>query len=693
MFTELLKIKSFKVKIIFSLAFLFFTFNVNPVSAATINRSISVPGNNLGLVSWYTFDGPDMYPNIRDRSGNGYHGDLFGQQSTTTVIGKLGQALSFDGIDDKVIVNHSTAFDLSDSTFSVWINHRSGSYGWQTFMAINTDEQSFAIQFDYLNIVGRCGIQGVMSIPTDGWHHIVWYISGSNYKVYVDGVEQASGGGCSASVDGYQFSLGNWQDNEWFNGLIDEVRVYSRVLSLNEIKGLYNSGSVKFGVAKAQGALATGLIGHWTFDGKNMISNVADSSGMENNGRLVTVTSTTTTAGVIGQAYVSPRDTSTNAYIDTGSNYIGTNSFSICFWAKMNTNSGNFLYNSQTIMTTNSSNRFGLTRDNTVSVAVSAVDAVVLNKWQHYCATSNTVSNTINLYLNGVLNGGADQSSGAPGVGATNVRLLGEGSGSTVDGAVDDMRIYNRVLSATEIKTLYNSSNSKFAVTPNSGKASLNSGLVGHWTFDGKNMISNVADSSGGGNNGRLVGFTSTTTAVGKIGQALFFDGDDDYINVSNSASLDNIWDGGGSVSFWVNPKSGGEAGAGFWLQNGFYALFASIGPGETGFEFDINWSGGDAKWRTITANLTFNKWHHVFMVYNSDSVANDPVLYVDGSIVSLTEIVTPTGTRTSDAGSSVQIGSNTAQSRTIDGLMDDVRVYNTSLSQSEIIKLYNLGR
>ena len=60
----------------------------------------------------------------------------------------------------------------------------------------------------------------------------------------------------------------------------------------------------------------------------------------------------------------------------------------------------------------------------------------------------------------------------------------------------------------------------------------LESGLVGHWTFDGKDMISNVADVSGQGNHGALQGQTSTTTAIGVIGQALDFDGSDDYVNV-----------------------------------------------------------------------------------------------------------------------------------------------------------------
>ena len=65
-----------------------------------------------------------------------------------------------------------------------------------------------------------------------------------------------------------------------------------------------------------------------------------------------------------------------------------------------------------------------------------------------------------------------------------------------------------------------------------SDASTLNSGLVGWWTFDGKNMAKNVADSSGNGNNGDMMNFTSTSSAEvpGKIGQALKFNGTSSYV-------------------------------------------------------------------------------------------------------------------------------------------------------------------
>jgi len=78
---------------------------------------------------------------------------------------------------------------------------------------------------------------------------------------------------------------------------------------------------------------------------------------------------------------------------------------------------------------------------------------------------------------------------------------------------------------------------------------SIDSGLVGHWTFDGKDMVSNVADVSGNGNHGSLLGQTSTTTTAGKVGQALEFDGSDDYVKVSDMGSPQQF-----TFSFWIDP-------------------------------------------------------------------------------------------------------------------------------------------
>ena len=70
-----------------------------------------------------------------------------------------------------------------------------------------------------------------------------------------------------------------------------------------------------------------------------------------------------------------------------------------------------------------------------------------------------------------------------------------------------------------------------------SGTPDINSGLQGWWTFDGQNLQSKVGDASGQGNTGYLTNFTSTTTIPGVLGQALLFNGTNQYV-ISNTSSL-----------------------------------------------------------------------------------------------------------------------------------------------------------
>jgi len=71
--------------------------------AGTIGKTTTPTGLEDGLVGHWTFDGPDMVNNVADVSGNGRHATLYYSNATTTFIGKIGQALNFDGIGDHIL--------------------------------------------------------------------------------------------------------------------------------------------------------------------------------------------------------------------------------------------------------------------------------------------------------------------------------------------------------------------------------------------------------------------------------------------------------------------------------------------------------------------------------------------------------------------------------------------------------------
>ena len=91
-----------------------------------------------------------------------------------------------------------------------------------------------------------------------------------------------------------------------------------------------------------------------------------------------------------------------------------------------------------------------------ITAATSAIGALSLSTWHHVLATRTSAGIT-NIYIDGSLSGSADQSSGTPVAGTTNTLIGNRAAGDrTFNGYIDDIKIYNRALSATEVLALYN---------------------------------------------------------------------------------------------------------------------------------------------------------------------------------------------------------------------------------------------
>ncbi|MEK7165200.1 MAG: LamG-like jellyroll fold domain-containing protein, partial [Patescibacteria group bacterium] len=110
--------------------------------------------------------------------------------------------------------------------------------------------------------------------------------------------------------------------------------------------------------------------------------------------------------------------------------------------------------------------------------------------------------------------------------------------------------------SADEIRQIYNGGAVKINSSQNSR---LTNGLVGMWSFNGADLTTTTStDVSGSGNNGTLAGPTGAQNkpqpVIGKIGQALNFDGTDDYVSIPDANSLDIT--NNFSISLWVKPAN-----------------------------------------------------------------------------------------------------------------------------------------
>jgi hypothetical protein len=651
---------------------------------------------DVGLVGHWTFDGKDMVQNVADSSGQGNNGNLVGYTSTTTVAGKIGQALGFNGTSQYVDVStvptasnplsvsawvYPTSF--SQSSFGGGVggtiideNEGGGSAGW--LLGINNSNRIWFWPS------GGGDRFSTNTVPINKWTHVVATYDGTNLLLYINGTLDSTQTMSAPHGSATFFRVGarSWITGFW-KGSLDDVRIYNRALSTAEIAQLYRSTSSTINKTVNIPNIDNGIVGHWTFDGKDMVQNVADSSGQGNNGNLVGYTSTTTVAGKIGQA-LSFNGTSQYVRSNTTNNVtMSGSSLTIGLWLYLRstptygvlinkgTNNNSMLWDWGLLFTSGGGDLFLIRNGSNLSPTGIVIPQ---NQWVFITAT---ISDTQSLfYLNGVLK----NSQGGVGIGATNntlgrlVEMMGAGSNqagsSFVNGQLDDVRIYNRALSTSEITQLYRSTSSTINKTVNI--PNIDNGIVGHWTFDGKDMVQNVADSSGQGNNGNLVGYTSTTTVAGKIGQALGFNGVNQYVDAGNNV---NVQLGTGSVSAWIKTTNAGTSYRGIVTKQFAYGMFLN-----DNVLMVFDWSGNAN--RSTGVNLADNKWHLVTLTFNS-GVANGTVLYIDGVARLATQMTIASQT------TPVQIGWANAGGQYFAGNIDDVRIYNRVLSATEVKQLY----
>ena len=193
---------------------------------------------------------------VYDHSRYGNNGQIVGANWT---IGKFGMTLSFDGVDDYVDCGNDESLNSSEITVEAWIKPNSsqprkwymplgkGDYansGWYFEADKDTGQIHFVV---YDPIAGSSAHSGYASgVTLNQWHHIVGKFDGENIYIIVDGTYKSSEYHPNADPRsseplriGIPKAYGGFPAPWKFNGLIDEVRIYNRALSEEEIKSLY----------------------------------------------------------------------------------------------------------------------------------------------------------------------------------------------------------------------------------------------------------------------------------------------------------------------------------------------------------------------------------------------------------------------------------------------------------------------
>jgi hypothetical protein len=199
--------------------------------------------------------------------------------------------------------------------------------------------------------------------------------------------------------------------------------------------------------------------------------------------------------------------------------------------------------------------------------------------------------------------------------------------------------------------------------------------LVGHWP-----LIGNTNDYSGFNNNGTP---TSITYTAGKIGQAASFNGTNSMVDLGNPSALSSI---GGttniSVSAWVFYTAFGGGGNDYSVitVKGNPWTWLMENPSNT-FKFRITAGGTDTSISDTSAHL-LNRWYHVVGTYDGATMK----IYVDGVLKNSKAQTGVLGSNSTTA----KIGTFQGTNYNFTGRINDVRVYNHTLSEYEIKKLFD---
>lgn len=473
-----------------------------------------VPTN--GLVGWWPFNG-----NANDESGNGHNASLVGATLTSDRFGALNKACFFNGINQYGILNNTGNTNFSNGvTFSTWmLANDTRLAGLVSREFISTVDEGFrlntrstgAIWFEngYLGGGGpwTCQIGGITPnsyFNTTSWYHIVGTHDQNSVKLYVNGLLIDSTSVCvnilSMLNNSPDIEIGRTfifpTQIEWFYGVLDDIAIYNRALTQQEITNLYtNTATPMCSITPASatvcagdsvtltastsatnvsactssdlsGTLQNGLVGYWPFCG-----NANDASGNGNNGTVNGATLTTDRFGNANSAYSFD---GVDDFINCGNaTILGVNtstSLTIAFWYQRN-NNGEFPYicKYDNFNASNSNYSLGGLTD-VIQLVGDGTNSFNANEssfnWSHCVFKIANGSNQCAVYINGSLiqTGTLNLSSSFSTWYLLFGKLYGQSSYSQFrSGILDDIAIWNRALTASEIQQMYTQGQTTYA--------------------------------------------------------------------------------------------------------------------------------------------------------------------------------------------------------------------------------------
>jgi hypothetical protein len=457
--------------------------------------------------------------------------------ATRTDAGKMGKGYSFDGNGD--YINAGSITLGNKFTISLWINTNTNVTGWRhAFAGPSNGEPGYGMTGSRMRLTKLNIEDGPVSntfLQINRWYHLAVTFDDTNNMTtyYVNGANDGGGQFNQTFVDGVRWIGAS--TSFYFNGSLDDVMIFNRSLSAEEILSIYNAtkyqhtqnisdgshtfkaytqdlagnigGSSLLGFSvdtifplvnftsptpsnastqsntdiyvnvtandSASNVSAfidfdNSLVSWWRMDDTNQSvgtygAKVYDYTG-RNNGTAYRNASQTD-AGKLGKGF--SFDGAVDYINITSGQVIGNTDTTICAWIKpIGWGGGTFgriVDNEKTdFFVTSTNSRLWFESDGSTPT-YSGINSISLNIWQFVCVQRNS-SGSANFYVNGIDSGSANQSSGTPASGTTDLYIGNRQAAPdrSFNGTIDDVMIFNRSLSAEEIAGLYANTSSKY---------------------------------------------------------------------------------------------------------------------------------------------------------------------------------------------------------------------------------------
>ncbi len=383
------------------------------------------------------------------------------------------------------------------------------------------------------------------------------------------------------------------------------------------------------------------------------INNALSFDGVDDYVELPTTTQMSSSTGSVSMWINSSQDYTNSGMIFYGAGDVNGNGFG----------SGDELH-----VHFNSDETLGLfIQGDTQSVNIVSDDTYADGQWHHVAATWDINGEAI-LYIDGAEVASANHDANVFNFSAS-MRL-----GTTYqtgirsyEGLLDQVKVYEGVLSTTDVGELINEGPGLTPVEPD-----------GHWNLN-ETSGTTANDASSNNYDGAVSG---ATWATGYMNNGLSFDGVNDYVQLPTTTNMSSSE---GSVSLWINSSHN-------YTDHGmmFYGALDTIGNGYGSHkELHLNFLSdetigffieGGSQDVNITTSGTYadGQWHHVAATWN---INGDATLYIDG-----TEVASATHDAIAfDFSGVMRLGQTANNTRYYSGLMDQVKIYETELSAAQI--------